>query len=65
MTDFTDQELMALHQGIVKVDLSHDVISAADKVQAELEARGYEIKYAELTYPGRRKKYHEYQYIKA
>ena len=65
MTTLTDQELMVLHQGIVSVNLNRYVMSASGKIQAELEARGYKIKYVELPKrPYQKKSQYEYQYEK-
>lgn len=45
MTNFTDQEIIALFMGIVKVSLSPSVNSASDKIRAELANRGIDVEY--------------------
>jgi len=45
MTNFTDQEIIALFMGIVKVSLSPSVNSASDKIRAELASRGIQVEY--------------------
>jgi hypothetical protein len=45
MTNFTDQEIIALYMGIIKVSLSPSVNSASDKIRAELANRGIDVEY--------------------
>jgi hypothetical protein len=45
MTNFTDQEIIALFMGIIKVSLSPSVNSASTKIREELTARGIQVEY--------------------
>jgi hypothetical protein len=65
MTNFTDQEIIALYMGIIRVNLSKPVVSASKKIEAELKARGIEIDHRKRpTEKYQRKKIYYYHFIK-
>jgi len=66
MNELTDNELIALHKGIVKVNIGvKGCLEVSRKLVTELNARGYEIEYKQLPKrPYDRKKYYEWQYNK-
>jgi hypothetical protein len=45
MTNFTDQEIIALYMGIIRVGLTKSVVSASRKIEDELTARGIKVQH--------------------
>ena len=65
MNTFTDHELIALHRGIRRVDISQACLSACNKVEAELRARGIEMeRKARPRAKYQKKKVFDYHYTK-
>ena len=65
MKELTLQELIAVRDGLGKVPLSTSLLSAVDKVDAEILKRGYERRMVPLPKAKYQKKtYYEYQYVK-
>lgn len=65
MNEFTLQELIAVRDGLGKVPLSTPLLSAVDKVDAELKQRGY--KRVLVTLPKakyQKKTNYKYEYVK-